>query len=81
MFKSVKSLNGKKFFVFNLTLFAYNLSYIYLLAPYSEHGSGSGSTKLLNTDPILIRIHNKHCNKEMFVKISPLTVLSVLYNM
>ena len=25
---------------------------------YSEYGSGSGSTKVLNTDPIMIRFHN-----------------------
>ena len=47
-------------FVFNLTPFASNLSYVYLLYvdldPYSEYEYGS--TKLLNTNLIWIRIHN-----------------------
>ena len=45
-------------YVLNLTPFASNLSYIYLtrLDPYSDYGSGS--TKVLITSPIWIRIHN-----------------------
>ena len=39
-------------YVFNLTPFAYNLSYFFRVYlgtdPYSEYRSGSGSTKVLN---------------------------------
>ena len=36
--------------------------------PYWEYGSGSGSTKLLNTDPIGIWIHNT-CSLSDFLKV------------
>ena len=49
-FYEVESLNGKFLStIFNLSPFLPNLSYFYLC--------GSGCTKLLNTDSILIRIH------------------------
>ena len=55
-------------FVFNLTPFASNLSYVYLLYvdldPYSEYEYGS--TKLLNTNLIWIRIHNTGENMIVF---------------
>ena len=51
----------------NLTHFSSILSHIYTgVDPYSEYGS----TKLLNTDPVRIRIHNNENNLKNWILIA-----------
>ena len=52
-------------FCLKFSSFVFNISYFTCECPdpYSEYGSGSETSKYLNTDPIWIRIHNTADNK------------------
>ena len=52
----------KKFLLCQVS-FAFILSYIYM------SGYGSGSSKVLNTDPIRIRIHNTDSNTDIYLEL------------
>ena len=63
IFYSVESLKSELWiYILNLTSFVYILSYIYSTCadPYSEYGSGS--RRVLNSDPMRIWIHKNAAN-------------------